>query len=82
MSDEITRVEFQPSPERRTPQEPEEQRSFLSALASDANQIGTDAVSAAVIYGAAKLAGKIRGGGEPPTAGQSQGQDAASPKAD
>ena len=45
---------------------PELQRSWASVLASDANQVGVSVVTAGVLYGAGKVAGKLRKPPPPP----------------
>lgn len=83
MSHEMSRIEVEPISEGRTPPEgPVEERSLLTVLASDVNQIGTEAAGAAVLYGAKKIVDKIRHGGGPPDAGPADGQGSASPEAD
>jgi hypothetical protein len=52
----------------------EEQRSWVTALASDANQVGTTVAGAAVLYGAKQAWDKIRKPPPPPPPSSSDGE--------
>ncbi len=62
----------------------EEQRSLVTGLLSDLNQVGTNLVSAGAGYGIARVVDKIRKPpeGPGPTASEGVGKDPNPPKAD
>jgi hypothetical protein len=61
IDDEQTQAE-----QRDTPGGEEAQRSWASVLTTDANQVVVNVATAGVIYGAAKIAGKISKPPPPP----------------
>lgn len=82
MSDEVTRIQYQPDRRRKTTRETpaEERASFLGLLAQDGNAIVTGVATGAVT---AVVVDKFKGRrGDPPAGGQSTSQDSASPKAE
>jgi hypothetical protein len=65
--------------QRDVPGGEELQRSWLTALASEAHQVGTTLLDAAALYGAKKAVDKIRKPPPPPTApGPRHSQDGGS----